>query len=59
LNILKTLDLPAAVALAATRTKTILYTNEDNSPWTYPQSTLKTLTLEKNLQLRQLPPPEK
>jgi dienelactone hydrolase len=59
LNILKTLDLPAAVALAATRTKTILYTTEDQTPWTYPQSTLKTLALEKNLQLRQLPPPEK
>ncbi len=56
-NILKTLDLPALVALAATRTKTILYTTKDQTPWTYPQSTLKTLVLEKNLQLRQMPPP--
>jgi hypothetical protein len=57
LNILKTLDLPALVALAATRTKTILYTNEDKAPphWTYPQSVLKTLALEKNLQIRQMP----
>lgn len=54
-NILKTLDLPALVALAATRTKTILYTTEDKTPWTYPQSVLKTLALEKNLQLRQMP----
>lgn len=55
-NILKTLDLPALVALAAARTKTILYTEDkDSTTWTYPQSILKTLALEKNLQLRQMP----
>ena len=54
LNLLKHLDLPALVAQAATRTQTILYT-QDNTPWTYPQTVLKTLGQEKNLQLRQMP----
>lgn len=53
-NILKFLDLPQAAALAAERTRLILYT-DDPSPWSYPQATLKTLQLEKNLQLRDIP----
>ncbi len=53
-NVLKTLDLPQAAALAATRGKLVLYTAEE-TPWEYARAVCQRLDLPKNLQLR--PPP--
>jgi hypothetical protein len=53
-NILKTLDLPQAAALAAERTKLILYTN-DEAPWAYPKAVMTTLEKAQNFQIRQVP----
>jgi dienelactone hydrolase len=53
-NILKTLDLPQAAALAAERTKLVLYTN-DEAPWAYPKAVTTTLEKAQNLQLRKVP----
>jgi hypothetical protein len=52
LNVLKTLDLPAAVALAAERSKVILYQKEQGG-WDYPIEVAKKLDWgEKQIQLR-------
>ncbi len=56
-NVLKTLDLPQAAALAATRARLVLYTNEE-AAWNYPRAVCERLDLPKNLQLRQPPAAE-
>lgn len=56
LNILKYMDLPQAVAVAAQHAKVRLY-QQDDTGWDYPQSVLGALgTDEKHLQVRVLPP---
>lgn len=55
-NVLKTLDLPQAAALAAARTRLVIYT-DDEAPWSYAKAVSERLDLPKNLQLR-APPAE-
>lgn len=52
LNVLKTLDLPQAVAMAADRARVVIYT-ENKASWDWPATLLKNLGKEKQLQLRQ------
>lgn len=55
LNVLKYLDIPQAVAMAADRSKVILYQDQQGG-WSYPQKVLETLgTSQKQLQLRKVP----
>jgi len=55
LNVLKTLDLPAALAMAAARSKTILYT-ADPTNWQYPLAVAQALKWpEKQLEIRRFP----
>lgn len=52
LNVLKTLDLPAAVALAAERSRVVLYQKQP-AAWDYPQAVAKKLAWgEKQVQIR-------
>ena len=55
-NILKSLDLPQAVALAASRTKVVLYA-PDAAVWEYPRAVGERLNRPQNLQLREPPAP--
>jgi hypothetical protein len=52
LNVLKTLDLPQAVAMAADKTRVVIYT-KDKASWEWPATLLKNLGKEKQLQLRE------
>lgn len=52
LNVLKTLDLPQAVAMAADKTRVVIYT-KDKTSWEWPATLLKNLGKEKQLQLRE------
>lgn len=55
LNVLKTIDLPAAVALAAQRSRIILY-QKDQTGWDYPIEVAKKLNWEeKRIQIRITP----
>lgn len=57
LNVLKHLDIPQAAAMAAERTRVILYT-PDEKPWSYLTDTAKLLGLpEKHVQIRKPVPP--
>lgn len=51
LNVLKTLDLPQAVAMATTRSKVRLYTKEPDA-WTWPRQLTEKLGASEALQLR-------
>jgi len=51
LNVLKYLDLPQAAALAAQKTKLVIYA-KDKAAWDWTATTLKNLGQEKQLQLR-------
>lgn len=52
LNVLKTLDMPAAVALAAERSRVVLYAKEQGD-WTYPQAVAQKLQwADKQVQIR-------
>lgn len=61
LNILKYLDMPQAVAMAAERTRVVIYDN-DKAAWAYPQQVSEKLGWGKDkkagLQLRDVPKPE-
>jgi hypothetical protein len=59
LNVMKSLDVPAAVAMAAERSRVVLYGKDDpGAAWEYPISTAKALGWpEKQIQLRTMPPP--
>jgi hypothetical protein len=52
LNVLRHLDIPQAVALAAERSTVVLYTDTTKS-WRYPQSVAASLGWEKRLQIRE------
>lgn len=52
LNVLKHLDLPAAAALAAERSRVVIYSN-DREAWKYPAGMAKLLGVEKQFQLRE------
>ncbi len=58
LNMLKTLDLPHAVALAAERTRVVIYDNNKEA-WAFPQQVSEKLNWGKDkkagLQLRDVP----
>lgn len=59
LNVLRYLDTPAAVALAAERSKVRLYT-DDPEGWSYPMEVAKALAWDgKQMQIRKPPPQEK
>jgi hypothetical protein len=52
LNVLKYLDLPQVAALAADRTRVVLYT-DDEKPWAWPAALVKGLKMpEKQWQIR-------
>lgn len=55
LNVLRYLDIPQAAAMAAERTKVIIYAKEKR-PWDYLTKTAEKLGWPKNVQLRDLPP---
>jgi hypothetical protein len=55
LNVLRYLDIPQAAAMAAERTKVVIYANEKR-PWDYLTKTAEKLGWPKNVQLRDLPP---
>jgi dienelactone hydrolase len=61
LNMLKYLDIPQAVALAAERTRVVIYDN-DKAAWAYPQQVSEKLGWGKDkkagLQLRDVPKPQ-
>ena len=61
LNMLKYLDMPQAVAMAAERTRVVIYDN-DKAAWSYPQQVSEKLGWGKDkkagLQLRDVPKPE-
>jgi dienelactone hydrolase len=61
LNMLKYLDIPQAVALAAERTRVVIYDN-NKAAWTYPQQISEKLNWGKDkkagLQLRDVPKPQ-
>jgi dienelactone hydrolase len=61
LNMLKYLDLPQAVAMAAERTRVVIYDN-DKAAWSYPQQVSEKLEWGRDkkagLQLRDVPKPE-
>lgn len=52
LNVLKYLDMPQAAALAAMRSRVVLYT-ADKAAWAYPAAVVKNLGKEKHFQLRE------
>jgi len=52
LNVLRHLDLPQAVAMAAMRSRVVLYTDKKDA-WDYPTTIIKNLGKEKQLQLRE------
>lgn len=55
LNVLRYLDIPQAAAMAAERTKVVIYAKEKR-PWDYLTKTAEKLGWPKNVQLRDLPP---
>ena len=61
LNMLKYLDIPQAVALAAERTRVVIY-DDNKEAWTYPQQISEKLNWGKDkkagLQLREVPKPQ-
>ena len=58
LNVTRFMDVPDAAALAAERTKVVLYTS-DKAPWSLVQDSAKKLGWEKNVQLRDPVPEQK
>ena len=51
LNVLKTLDIPQAAALAADKSRVVIYT-KDKDAWDWPVTLAKNLGREKQVQLR-------
>ncbi len=52
LNVLQTLDIPQATAMAAARGKVVIFA-KDKASWEWPATMMKNLGLEKQLQLRE------
>jgi hypothetical protein len=52
LNVLKHLDLPQAAAMAAIRTRVVIYSDKKEA-WDYPATITKNLGKEKQFQLRE------
>jgi hypothetical protein len=57
LNVLKTLDIPQAVALATARTKVRIYSSDSNA-WTFPLSVAQHFTAKGTLEIRSSPATE-
>lgn len=52
LNVLKYLDIPQATAMAAMRSRVVIYSNKKDA-WDYPATVVKNLGKEKQLQIRE------